>query len=235
LVQKPESGGSNEDIRFLNLAEIDALIRAVPDDDLGRMEAVMYRTAAMTGIRQGECLGLRWRDVDWSAMRLRVRQSYVRGEYGKPKSKRSSRSVPLATDVARELERHFQSSAYQGDGDLVFCHPHTGRPYDRSKLFKRFKKALAQAQVGQFGDKRREGRVVRVPLTRFHDLRHTFGTTCAAAGIPLRTIMEWMGHRDIKTTMIYTDYMPGEKEAEWIERAFSEQGLQPAPDHEPAP
>ena len=37
---------------------------------------------------------------------------------------------------------------------------------------------------------------------RFHDLRHTFGTRMAAAGAPLRTIQEWMGHRDYKTTEI---------------------------------
>jgi hypothetical protein len=36
---------------------------------------------------------------------------------------------------------------------------------------------------------------------RFHDLRHTFGTRCAAAGVPLRTLQAWMGHADIKTTM----------------------------------
>jgi integrase len=36
----------------------------------------------------------------------------------------------------------------------------------------------------------------------FHDLRHTFGTRVAAAGAPIRTLQEWMGHRDIKTTMI---------------------------------
>lgn len=57
-------------------------------------------------------------------------------------------------------------------------------------------------------------------MTRFHDLRHTFGTHCAAAGVPLRTLQEWMGHRDYKTTLIYADYVPSRHEAEQIERAF---------------
>jgi integrase len=44
-------------------------------------------------------------------------------------------------------------------------------------------------------------------------LRHTFGTThCAAAGVPMRTLQEWMGHRDIKTTLIYADYAPSAQE-----------------------
>ena len=55
---------------------------------------------------------------------------------------------------------------------------------------------------------------------RFHDLRHTFGTRVAGAGVPLRTLQEWMGHRDFKTTLVYADYQPSEREAEFLERAF---------------
>jgi integrase len=61
---------------------------------------------------------------------------------------------------------------------------------------------------------------------RFHDLRRTFGTRMAAAEVPLRTLQEWMGHRDFKTTLIYADYQPSEKEAELVERAFGAQRVQ---------
>ncbi len=47
-----------------------------------------------------------------------------------------------------------------------------------------------------------------------------FGTQAAAAGVPMRTLQEWMGHRDIQTTMIYADYSPGAHEADMIARAF---------------
>jgi integrase len=61
----------------------------------------MYLTATMTGMRQGDLCALRWRDVDWSARRIRVQRDFVRGRFGTPKSKRSTRGVPLATrDVA---------------------------------------------------------------------------------------------------------------------------------------
>lgn len=96
LVDKPQVPPTDADIRFLEPEEIDPLLRSVPDDDRGRVERPMYLAAAMTGMRQGELLALRWRDVDWAARRVRVRRSYVRGEFGPPKSKRSSRSVPLA-------------------------------------------------------------------------------------------------------------------------------------------
>jgi integrase len=42
----------------------------------------------------------------------------------------------------------------------------------------------------------------------FHSLRHTFGTRVAAAGVPMRTLQEWMGHRNLATTEIYADYAP---------------------------
>jgi len=53
-----------------------------------------------------------------------------------------------------------------------------------------------------------------------HDLRHTFGTHCASAGVPLRTLQEWLGHRDFTTTLIYADYAPNPHEAELVEQAF---------------
>jgi integrase len=205
-IDKPERPGTTADIRFLTQAQIRQLLRAVPDDSRGPTEQALYLTAAMTGLRQGELLALRWQDIDWTAGRLRVRQSFVRGEFGTPKSRRSTRSVPLADQVAGELDRHFQRTAYQAEDDLVFCHPHTGSPLDRSRLLKRFQAAARNAGL---------------PRVRFHDLRHTFGTRMAGVGVPLRTLQEWMGHRDFKTTLIYADYQPNEHEAALVQRAFS--------------
>ena len=207
-VEHPRTAGTDPDIRFLDLEEVDALIRAVPDDNLGRVERVMYLAAAMTGMRQGELLALRWMDVDWSAGRIRVRRNFVRGEFGTPKSKRSARSVPLATRVAQELELLYQATTYASDRDLVFAHPHTGNPIDRSRLLKRFKSAV---------------RVAGVRDVRFHDLRHTFGTRMAAQGVPMRTLQEMLGHKDFKTTLIYADYAPSTQEVVWVESAFAPQ------------
>lgn len=59
-----------------------------------------------------------------------------------------------------------------------------------------------------------------VRSARFHDLCHTFGTGMAAVGVALRTLQEWMGHRDFKTTLIYANYQPGAEEAALVEKAF---------------
>lgn len=205
-VDRPRATGADPDIRYLDPGEVEALLRAVPDDLLGPTDRALYLTATMTGLRQGELVALRWQDVDWVAGLVRVRRNYTRGRFGTPKTRRSSRAVPMADRLAAELERHFQRSRYQADEDLVFCHPELGRPYDASKSRKRFKDAVAAAGLRP---------------VRFHDLRHTFGTGMAAAGAPLRAIQEWMGHRDIQTTQVYADYAPDPSQgAVWAQAAF---------------
>jgi integrase len=68
-------------------------------------------------------------------------------------------------------------------------------------------------------------RAAEVREVRFHDLRHTYGTTVAASGeAPLRTVQAWMGHADHKTTLRYADYLPGADEAAIIGRAFDVSG-----------
>jgi integrase len=200
-------------IRFLRVAELEAVVRAVPDDLLGRVERALYLTAAMTGLRQGELLGLRWIDIDWLAGRIRVADNFTRGRLGSPKS-HEARSVPMADRVARALELLFQSSAYRSENDLVFCHPETGNPYDPSKLRERFYDAMRAVGMGH--------RVGRNGGITFHALRHTFGTQMAANGAPLRSIQEWMGHADSKTTEIYRHFAPDPTNgAQFVDRAFS--------------
>jgi integrase len=205
-VDKPRREGGDPDIRFLDAEELDALLRESGAGPLGETDRTLFLTGAMTGLRRGELLALRWRDVDWLAGRVRVRRSIVRGQLGTPKSKRSSRSVPLADRVAAELERHFQCSRFRDDDDLVFCNPEHGTPLDASKVRKRFKEALKRAGVRD---------------VRFHDLRHTFGTRMAAAGVPIRTLQEWMGHRSSQTTEVYADYAPSDRETGLVESAFA--------------
>jgi integrase len=215
-LDRPRSSGANPDIRFLTLDEVEALIRAVPDDHLGAVEGVLYLTAAMTGLRLGELIALRWLDVDWPVAQIRVRQSYSRDTWGTPKTLASARAVPLADRLAGELDRHFQRSAFTGDGALVFAHPVLGSPLDASKLRKRFYRAMRAAGMGH--------RCGRKNGITFHSFRHTFATRMAAAGAPLRALQEWLGHKDPKTTEVYRHYAPDPTgAAALVERAFAPQ------------
>ena len=171
------------------------------------IDRALYRTAAMTGLRQGELLALRWRDVGWSVQRIRVRKNYVLGEFGTPKSKRSTRSVPMHDEVVGELDRLYKVADEPGDDALVFADPRDGDPLRRGTLMRRYRRALKAARLDQ--------------TLRFHDLRHTFGTRMAASGVPMRTLQEWMGHRDVKTTEIYADYAPSADELAQVNAAFT--------------
>ena len=205
LVEKPRSD-RDPDIRFLTLAELEAILDATLTTPLGRVDRLVILTAAMTGMRRGEVVALRWQDIDWHARLIRVRRNFTRGQFGTPKSRRSSRAVPLAARLTDELRAHYAQTPYNGDDDLVFAHPGVGTVLDPSKLRKRF---LACA--------RRAG----LRPVRFHDLRHTFGTQMAAAGAPIRAIQEWLGHADSRTTMIYADYaLDPNQGAMYAERAF---------------
>jgi integrase len=205
LVEKPR-GGRNLDIRFLEVDELESLLAATPTDARGTTERVLYLTAAMTGLRRGELLALRWQDIDWAAGVVRVRRNYTRGQFGTPKSRRSSRAVPLAQRVRDELQLHHERSRFQAPADLVFPHPELGVVLDPAKLRKRFQAAARRAGLRP---------------VRFHDLRHTFGTRMAAAGAPLRWIQEWLGHSDYRTTTLYADYAPDLSQAVyWAARAF---------------
>jgi integrase len=166
----------------------------------------MWLLATTCGLRQGELLALRWMDVDWTAGVVRVRRNYTLTTWGTPKSRRSSRAVPMIGRTAGALDLLYQQSRWKADEDLVFAHRVLGTVLDPSKVRKRFKASLAPAGVRDI---------------RFHDLRHTFGTQAAAAGVPLRTLQEWMGHRDFKTTLIYADYAPRSEERQMMERAFA--------------
>jgi integrase len=207
LADRPVIKTTETRIKFLDQSELDRLLAVpYPEDAFGSIEPTLYLTAAMTGLRQGELLGLRWRDVDLRGRKVRVVSPYVRGEFNDPKSEGSGRSVPLAKRAADALSALHDRSAYCTDGELVFCNPESGNPLDRSKLVRRFKQATDRAEARSI---------------TFHELRHTFGTRMAAAGVPLRTIQHWMGHADAKTTQVYAHYQPSRVEADTVDKAFA--------------
>jgi integrase len=188
------------DIDVYSIEEVMALVRAAGDEQ----DAAIFLTAAFTGLRMGELVGLRWRDVDFVDSAIRVRQTYLLGAVDTPKSGKG-RVVPMVEDVASALARLSQREHFTTPDDVVF--PGINGGYlDDSALRRRYK--VAQAKAG-----------LR-PL-RFHDLRHTFGTHAIRAVDP-RELQEWMGHADFSTTEIYLSYRPSTDAAQRLGRVLGQ-------------
>lgn len=131
-----------------------------------------------SGLRDGELRNLTWADV-----RLRNRFIVVRNT----KSKRD-RVVPMSKTlygVLEKLPRHIKSP-------YVITNTDTATKYDHFNNTS-WRKALTDAGIKNF---------------RWHDLRHTFGSRLAQAGVPILAIKELMGHSQITVTMRYAHLAP---------------------------
>jgi integrase len=106
----------------LDGGEIAALLRAAPEP-----YRALLATALFTGLRQGELLGLRWGDVDFLGLVVRVRHQLGRdGELGRPKTPQATRDVVLAPHLARLLRDQRQAALGFGrvrPEDFVFASP----------------------------------------------------------------------------------------------------------------
>ena len=154
-------------------------------------------TAVMTGLRRGELLGLRWKDVNFTAKQIAIRKSLTRrdSEYvlTEPKSDSSIRTVAVPSIVIKTFKKERKKQAerelkYEGGynekgliftkKDGSFIHPNT--------LTRHYKKILKKANL---------------PEIRFHDLRHTHATLMLSQGEEPKVISERLGHSTISITL----------------------------------
>ena len=164
-------------ITFYTKDEVDQLYHASLDpfgrDDLGEIILV----AAYTGMRQGELLKLRARDVD-----LGLNSIFVGGRPDNTTKTGDWRTVPIHNHIANVIEKRLCTKQPQH-------HLFSIDWLNKDQLLRNFIK------VNRYIGKTDE--------YVFHTLRHSFGTWCAEAGVPIRTIMDLMGHKRIETTLRY--------------------------------
>ena len=201
----PPRGSAERDgpeMHIWTAGELARFLDAIADHRL----APAYHLAAVTGMRRGEILGLRWADVDLNAKRLSVRQALIAVAYemrfSNVKTAAGRRTIDLhAHDVdvltrwrrCQAEERLLIGSAWEDHG-LVFCRP-DGRPIHPERFSRTFDQLLA-----------RHG----MPDIRLHDLRHTHASLLLKAGVPIKVVSERLGHASAAFTLnTYQWLLPG--------------------------
>lgn len=209
-------------LAYYSVEQVEALARAlasgahrdpdsqeVGDDELAARagddarDAELIRIAAYTGLRRGELVALRWRDVDFVGRKLIVRKT----------KSRKVREVPLPDQAAAALDRLSKLSEFTGPNEYVFAN-RLGRPLDATALRRRF--VSARDAIGL------------EPL-RFHDLRHTYGSLLVAGGVDLVVVKAAMGHARLSTTERYLHARPATEQAERFTRVFAGTNASPDP------
>jgi integrase len=149
---------------------------------------VLYVLAVTTGMRNGEILGLQWRDIDLDAGTLQVRRTVFNGVVSTPKTARSNRGIRLpkmAVDALRQLPRSSEWVFSSKNGTSLSVH----NLHNRS-----WKPLLRDAGL---------------PDIRFHDLRHTCATLLLSKGVHPKLVQELLGHSSIEITLdTYSHVLP---------------------------
>jgi len=161
--------------------------------------------ALHTGLRRGELLGLRWKDIDFATGTLRVVQTIpaingrpspqlrTKGGAGRTLDLDPEAVSLLAEHRERQHERRATIAAWE-DHDLVFCGP-VGKPIWPDDVRMAFTRLAKRAGV---------------PHVTTHGQRHTMATLWLAAGVNIKVVQERLGHSRASITMnIYAHAMPG--------------------------
>lgn len=177
-----------------------ALARAAANEQ----DATLFLAAAWTGLRQGELLALRWRDLDFTGQRVHVRRAWSQAAKVEKAPKLGKvRSVPLVDELAGPLDGLSRREHFTGDDDLVFCN-NVGEHLDAWALRRRYEAALERAGLRR---------------VRFHDLRHCFGSVAVRA-FPPSDVQAMLGHAHVTTTIRYVHHRPGADDAAKLSSAF---------------
>lgn len=174
--------------RGLKLAEANAV--------RGDATYALYTLAVRLGLRRGELLGLRWRDIDFDRNIIRVRQQVTRDDTGYRisstlKTPAARRDLPLEDDIAAILHHLKAALGPRADvKDLVFPDK-DGNERDPQSITRNFARLVKRLGLGDF---------------HLHDLRHTAVTRWRTAGVDLEVAAALAGHEKADITAnVYSD------------------------------
>jgi integrase len=188
---------AKKEIRILDERQTKKLLEAAAEEPrIGPLVTLM----ATTGLRLGEALGLRWRDLDLKGGKVRVERTLVEvnGDlsFHEPKTKRSQRQVGIPNETLKVLRGHrSRLPGLPHPERLVFCDA-KGGPWRRSNLTRReWHPLLEKAELPRIG---------------LHALRHGHATALLAGGANPRAVADRLGHSQPSLVLdVYAHTLPG--------------------------
>lgn len=168
----------------LSAAQIQAIIARLPNET----ERVFALLLAVTGLRIGEALALRWTDLSVERCELSIRHTLYRFKLKKPKTKASFGTIRLDPRVAALLVSHRERSEFSAEKDFVFCRP-DGRPLNQSALRNHLYAVLDALEIPRVKGKH-----------GYHIFRHSAGTILHKRSRDLKVVQSLLRHSDISTT-----------------------------------
>jgi integrase len=150
------------------------------------------------GLRISECLGLKWKDVNWLEGKLGVERAIVQQRVDSVKTIHSQRMMSIDPEILDVLKSWRQIAQFSSDEDWVFASPvKLGRlPVSYPWVWSMFQKAAAKSGIGKLGT---------------HSLRHSYRSWLDAVGTAIAVQQKLMRHSDIRTTLnIYGDVVTDE-------------------------
>lgn len=164
-------------------------------DKLVNLPKTAVLVAASTGLRVGELLGLKWEDVDFENLELRVTRDVVKQRIEHCKTEASRKPVPIDAAVAEILWAWRLRCAYNQPKDWIFASPAMKgkQPYWPNSIYRVYLKPVL-----------RDDLKIKEPVG-WHTLRHSLGTLMNENGENVKTIQETLRHANFKVTMdVYT-------------------------------
>lgn len=221
--------------RALTIPQQQALVDFIEDNVEYEGWYPILVTLLGTGMRIGECLGLRWEDVDFKKRSISVNHNLIyrpveNEETGEritkftvttPKTRAGIRTIPLFNDVydafAREYQLQkclgFNQSEIDGFSGFIFTNG-KGTVFEPGAVNKAIKRITESYNALEEELAKAEDReAVMLPDFSCHHLRHTFCTRLCETDTNIKVIQSIMGHADIQTTMdIYAEVTQEKKE-----------------------
>jgi integrase len=197
--------------RVLTETQARQLVLATTETRMG----ILIYLALMTGMREGELLGLQWSDLDWEKGQLRIQRQLQRVK-GKgtilvpPKTKAGLRLIKLGQNTLEKLAEH--------KNDLALLRKAVGSKWEENNLV--FPNMLGKPMAGE--NMTKEFRKIllanKLPVIRFHDLRHTSISILLDLGTPVNTVQQRAGHSKASVTTDTYGHSLSHSEVEAAER-----------------